>query len=234
MLVARRIKYWVEPYLYRVVFLRDRHDSRWQDNVTSYLGLPTFFPDALEQRTERWFHHTRHLFIGGTLEGEIKPETWLLACPNITNLHAQFLCTSERLSCLSGFTGIQYLTIDVRALSDTTVPFPLFSAVTHLELLDMSTSTVGRVCQNIALIPCLTHIALNRTLDSTLSHAMLCANAQLQCIVFLSTQTSLHDSPLLDDWRFVCIDENVRYYVDWLRGAISGDDYWVLADNFLA
>ncbi|KAJ6505174.1 hypothetical protein C8R45DRAFT_971934, partial [Mycena sanguinolenta] len=134
----------------------------------------------------------------------------------------------------SGLTKVQYLTIDVRALCDATVPFPLLFTVTHLELLAFGIESVPLVCRNISLIPRLTHIALNQTLDSLLSHATLCANTHLQCIVFLSPGASLDGSPLIDDDRFVCIDEGAHYHDDWLNGTVFGEDYWALADTFLA
>ncbi|KAF7367991.1 hypothetical protein MSAN_00864800 [Mycena sanguinolenta] len=231
MLVARRVKYWVEPFLYRVVFLKDvKTDERRN------LDLPTFTPDTLEHRSHN-FLHVKNLFIDGYSVGTTTLKSWLLACIGVTNLFAHFRCTPEILTSISTFTDITYLTIDVRALCDTTVPFPLFRTVTHLELLDFSTQReeVERTCLNISLIPCLTHIALNMYLDTRLSHAALRGIAQLQCIVFLSTeQASLVDSPLLDDSRFVWIEEGVPYYADWLNGVVFGEDYWSFADAFLA
>ncbi|KAJ6483332.1 hypothetical protein C8R45DRAFT_1215162 [Mycena sanguinolenta] len=157
---------------------------------------------------------------------------WLLACPGITNLFAQFYLTPETLGLLAEFTNIQYLTIPVRALAGTTVAHPLFLTITHLELRDWASDSipVDRVCHNIILIPQLTHIAFNPCLKSRLSHAELCADDRLQCIVFLSRAgvdlcTVLDGSPLLDDSRFVCIEEKIGYRLNWLRGAISGDDY---------
>ncbi|KAJ7849503.1 hypothetical protein B0H14DRAFT_2765353 [Mycena olivaceomarginata] len=200
----------VEPLLYRVVFLGDRYGD--DDDDLSHDRL----------------RHVRHLLIG--------IQNWLLACSNITTLYAFFRVssTSGILPCLSGLTNIRYLTIDSAALLGSTVPSPLFHTVTHLELLDFTIASKDDICRNIALIPHLTHLAINPSLDSRLSHPEISANTQLQCIVFLSAETPLDGSVLLDDNRFVCIDENIRYYVDWLKGAVSGDDYWSLADAFLA
>ena len=164
-------------------------------------------------------------------------KNWLLACPGVTNLFAHFRCTPEIFTSISGFTDITYLTIDVRTLCGTTVPFPLFLTVTHLELLDFyaQSEEMANTCLNISLIPCLTHIALNMSVDTLLSHAALCAITQLQCIVFLSTdEASLDGSPLLDDSRFVYIKEGLLYDTDWLNSAIFGEDYWSFAHAFLA
>ncbi|KAF7368006.1 hypothetical protein MSAN_00866400 [Mycena sanguinolenta] len=234
MLVARRIKIWVEPILYRVVFLKD--SAADYTDVLHYRGLPTFTPDALKKRSQQSFGHVRHLFIDDDLVGETALTSWLLACTGATNLYAWLICTPGILDSISGFMNIQYLTIDVRALCDTTVPLPLFLTVTHLELLDFTNESdnVDCVCRNLSLIPRLTHVALNWRLDSALSHATLCANPQLQCIVFLSPMAPLDGSPLLDDDRFACINPRVHFYPDWLNGAVFGQDFWYFADAFLA
>ncbi|KAJ6505292.1 hypothetical protein C8R45DRAFT_546872 [Mycena sanguinolenta] len=230
MLVARRVKCWVEPFLYRVVFLRGGGMVELHK-----LWLPRFNVDELDARFPN-LRHARYLFIDHVYVGGTALKNWLLACTGVTNLFAHLRCTPEMLTSISGFTNITYLTIDVRALCGTAVPLPLFLSVTHLELLDFSTQNgdVESVCLNISLIPCLTHIALNMYLDTLLSHAALRAIAQLQCIVFLSTAAPSNNSPLLDDRRFVCIEEGLGYYNDWLNGAVFGEDYWSVADAFLA
>ncbi|KAF7372800.1 hypothetical protein MSAN_00485800 [Mycena sanguinolenta] len=227
MLVARRVKFWVEPLLYHVVFL----SSTSMDEARN-LDLPSFTADSVP---DDYFRHVRHLFIDQMSVNQTDFEKWLLACNGTTNLFAQFDCTPEILPLLSGFINIRYLTVDVRALLGTTVSLPLFLTVTHLELLNYTHKSVDRASENISLIPHLTHLALNSDLQSRSrwSHAALCANTQLQCIVFLSAKISLEGSPLLDDNRFMCIDERVRYYSDWLHGAVFGEDYWSLADTFL-
>ncbi|KAJ6465313.1 hypothetical protein C8R45DRAFT_494473 [Mycena sanguinolenta] len=230
MLVARRVKCWVEPFLYRVVFLQ----SVIMPEELHDLGLPNFAMDELDQRFHNCLRHVRYLLV----DSEAERKNWPLAsCTGVTNLFAHFRCTPDILTSISGFTDITYLTIDVRTLCGTAVPFPLFLTVTHLELLDFyaQSGEVDSVCLNISLIPCLTHMALNMSLDTLLSHAALCAITQLQCIVFLSTdEASLNGSPLLDDSRFVYIKEGLPYDTDWLNGAVFGEDYWSFADAFLA
>jgi hypothetical protein len=97
-------------------------------------------------------------------------------------------------------------------------------------------SAKDRMCANLALIPHLTHVAFNLNLQSWALHAGLPADLRLQCIVFLVPDLyELDDSnPLLADSRFVCIHQALDYDFDWLSGAVTGDDYWMLADAFLA
>ncbi|KAJ6505114.1 hypothetical protein C8R45DRAFT_894504 [Mycena sanguinolenta] len=232
MLVARRVKFWVEPLLYRAVFLN--YSTTHQ--LLRDLNLPAFTADALERRPSNSFRYVGHLFIDDAVKRPTL-KSWLLACTGVTNLSAWFNCASDILPSITSLTNIQYLTIDVRALCSTTVPFPLFLTITHLELFDFTRAaedSVDRVWGNISLIPRLTHLALNPNLQHFLPHAALCGHTQLQCIVFLSPRRSLDGSPLCDDSRFVCIDEDMDYYEDWLNGAVFGEDYWALADTFLA
>ncbi|KAJ6505180.1 hypothetical protein C8R45DRAFT_1209027 [Mycena sanguinolenta] len=229
MLVARRLKLWVEPLLYRVVFLKDTGTLR-------DLDLPTFAADALEQRPPNYFCYVRHLFIDEAFVKRPALMSWLLAWTGVTNLYACFNCAPDILPSISSLANIQYLTIDVRALCSTTVPFPLFLTITHLELFDFTRAaeeSADCICHNISLIPQLTHLALNH-LQYSLSHAALCGHTQLQCIVFWSPWRSLNGSPLRDDSRFVCIDGELDYSGDWLNGAVFGQDYWALADAFIA
>ncbi|KAJ6495176.1 hypothetical protein C8R45DRAFT_986295 [Mycena sanguinolenta] len=230
MLVARRVKVWIEPLMYRVVFLRATTIGE-PDN----LGLPFFAADALEQRSHLWLQHVRYLLIDDAFVQGKALQSWLLACTSVTNLCALLRCSSAILSAVSSFTNIQYLTIDVRVLCGRTLPF-LFT-VTHLDLLHfggVGQDDVTRMVRNISLMPRLTHIALNSRLDELLSHAALCAIAKLQCIVFFNAVAPLAVSPLLDDPRSVCIDDGGTYYTDWLRAAVFGEDYWSFADAFLA
>jgi hypothetical protein len=70
----------------------------------------------------------------------------------------------------------------------------------------------------------------------TAFYTTLRADMRLLCIVFLSLDTEdvNNTNPLAGDSRFVCIDQQIPYRVDWLRGADTNDDYWALADSFTA
>ncbi|KAJ6505159.1 hypothetical protein C8R45DRAFT_1069979 [Mycena sanguinolenta] len=216
------------PYFTAVPHPSDRQSATLGSSAQSFLkgsttdhselrdlNLPIFTADALEQRSPNSFRHVKHLFISDYAVEQPMLNNWLLACTGVTNLYAWLDWEPEIPASISRFTHVQYLVIDVRALFGTAVPLPLFLTVTHLELLDYpEDESVDRICHNISLIPRLTHLALNPHLDSKLSHAALCANIQLRCIVFLSPAKSLRDSPLLDDDRFVCIDEAEDFYQD--------------------
>ncbi|KAF7368085.1 hypothetical protein MSAN_00874600 [Mycena sanguinolenta] len=202
MLVARRVRIWVEPLLYRVVFLKEGRMD---------IGLPDFTAATLEQISHN-LRHVKHLFINSRFVARHR-----------------FSLPSAALRTFDISRSTPVLFVAAMSLS------PLFLTVTHLELLDWTsmTDSVDRICPNLSLIPCLTHIALNGDLHTNLSHAALCAITQLQCIVFLVAEAPFGGSPLLDDSRFVCIEEGLSYYNDWLNGALFGEDFWSFADAFL-
>ncbi|KAJ7820485.1 hypothetical protein B0H13DRAFT_2682283 [Mycena leptocephala] len=101
----------------------------------------------------------------------------------------------------------------------------LFRNITHLELLGL-----------LALIPALTHVAFNLAPLPETFYTTLRADTRLQCIVFLSLDTDEIENtyPLAGDARFLCIYQGTPYCVDWLRGAYTNDDYWAVADSFIA
>ncbi|KAJ6495204.1 hypothetical protein C8R45DRAFT_1094860 [Mycena sanguinolenta] len=228
MLLARRIKFCVEPILYRVVLLTAPSADTLQEQDN--LGLPTFARDAVEKRSHN-LRHVKHLLIDGGFVQE-KLQSWLLAYTGVTNLYARDPSFTQ---CLHQYP-ISHNRCPCTLCHHH--PGPLFLTVTHLELLvfdellTCEQENVASICRNISLIPRLTHIALNLPPDSLLLHAALCANTRLQCIVFLSSRP--HESPLMNDDRFVAIHEAVPYDLDWLHGAMFRKDFWSLADDFLA
>ncbi|KAJ6495173.1 hypothetical protein C8R45DRAFT_1133455 [Mycena sanguinolenta] len=139
--------------------------------------------------------------------------SWLLECIGVTNLCALSPRTAHILPSISGFTNINFLTIDIRALFGTTLPLPLFLTVTHLELLHVA--------------PVLEHV--DAFCHMRRSVPMRNSNASSS-----TTRAPLDDSPLLDDSRFVCIDDGASYEADWLCGAVFGKVYRSFADEFLA
>jgi len=187
----------------------------------------------------------RHIFLEpdtGTHElSTVRP--LFSACPLVINLcldgdtHPQLLPVLGRLKCL------QRLTLDLGPLFGRNAPnftHQLFRNLTHLELL--GTCSPRHLPPNLGIgltpIPHLTHVAFNTFVDIPIIHAMVRANASLQCIVFLTTGADdmyvvFHAVPDSEDVRLVCIGHPNRR-VDWVRGAVAGNDYWARADAFIA
>jgi hypothetical protein len=252
MLVARRVKYWyvrsglskssnvtisrVEPFLYRVVLC---------SNLARFGLTPVFTVSILKEiiadKSQEFLHKAvRNLFLDYSVDRSAA-ESFLAACSGIRNLFALFNADGY-MRYLGILQDVQVLAIDVKAIFERVnvdVPHPLFLNVTHLELLDMtdiSAEKAADVCAHLASIPRLTHVALNITLHDIVSHTDLQADTRLKCIVFLSSQPGRMEdtSPLCGDARFVFIQQTEDCRLDWVRGATTGDDYWALADAFIA
>ncbi|KAF7365935.1 hypothetical protein MVEN_00468800 [Mycena venus] len=247
MLIAWRVKYWVEPLFYRVVvvsFFR----AQLRPKV---VGLPTWtadvFLEQIEKRKPSFFHVVRHLFLGyaPTTVPISTVDTILGACPRVTNLFAHG--QSASVTSLSGLKFLRHLTITADVLFQPVIPFsaPLFFNLTHLELLDGAFLTIDihTIWEHISGIPHLTHIAFNSTSITDLTPTLTRENTQIKCIVYLfgidedddDDFDMEHFRPLAEDTRFVCIQQS-DWRLDWLRGAAAtmGDDYWTLAEVFIA
>ncbi|KAJ7913278.1 hypothetical protein B0H13DRAFT_2659745 [Mycena leptocephala] len=124
------------------------------------------------------------------------------------------------------------LTIDVNALLEDPrmdVLHPMFCNITHLELIyfDIASENAPQLCARLSCIPLLTHIALNSPSHVATLHTGLRTNMQLDA--------RLHKrDPLSDDNRFVCMKQTKDFRSDWLCGADTGENYWALADRFIA
>ncbi|KAJ6563999.1 hypothetical protein B0H19DRAFT_74829 [Mycena capillaripes] len=237
MLIAWRVKDWLEPLLYRTVVIGD--SSQLNINHRRTVGLPDFREARLLQiiETKPSFlqHAVKHLFIGVYAEGSAVDRI-VVACPHITHLFAPF-DPSDHIRALSTLRDVQYLTAHVALiLTESGALHSSFQKVTHLELFLFADSGVScdGLCGCLELMPNLTHIAFNLPLQKIISHTALQANVQLQCIIFLRAKTAMEEGPLLSDSRFLCFEQKMDWCLDWLRGARTGDDYWVLADEFLA
>ncbi|KAF8172992.1 hypothetical protein K438DRAFT_1850965, partial [Mycena galopus ATCC 62051] len=194
----------------------------------SVLGLPFFTVATLQHTSHQFLQHVRSIFVEDQDQETLA--SWLPACTGVTNLfsslHRALWVYSAALptSNISRLAPPYSLALPFRF----TCPSPSHTSSSWLARTTSITHAQPSPGSH------LTHLALNVCPESRLAHAVLCGNAQLRCIVFL-TVTTLHEgSPLLDDSRFVCIDENVSYYLDWLKGAVTGNDYWALADAFIA
>ncbi|KAF7363010.1 hypothetical protein MVEN_00652700 [Mycena venus] len=245
MLVASRVKVWIEPLLYRVIFL----SNSVREDLGRPFHIPIFTVDSLSllvrTRPRTCFRRVEHVHIGSSVNLSTV-ESLFAVCGGITNIFAHFSGQDpdSALIALSALHNVQYLAIagiTIFFYPSPKTPHSLFLTVTHLELFqmqDISSKDKESICAKLTLIPQLTHVALNLQFDDSRWHAALCTDTRLQCIVFLSSWSYTVDEgsviPLREDERFVCIEQQLDYREDWLRGAVTGQDYWALADDFIA
>ncbi|KAJ7779700.1 hypothetical protein B0H16DRAFT_1878388 [Mycena metata] len=249
MLVAGRVKDWVEPFLYRVLYITSPYRAQLHGFpaipvevlLRSFIFRPALFETSVEclflDRTPT--QHPRHVVVNAILS----------TCPGITTLLAGFPLKGISLDILKSLRCLRRLSIHIEALfasrMNNTIAsgvleidflHPAFRNVTHLELLDDSydTETQYSLYAKISHMPCLTHVAFNDVALCCDTEPLFQMHAQLRCLVFLGTQIEQEQIP---PWphsdRFVHI-RRADYVADWFRGAQTGEDYWALAEEFIA
>ncbi|KAJ7142887.1 hypothetical protein C8R44DRAFT_866164 [Mycena epipterygia] len=229
-LVAWRVKEWVEPLLYRTIAVD-------VDGAHMIPMLPAFTSECLssvlESKPASLFRHAvRHLLAPekGTYT-ELLPfctgleNLWTNEYSTVTPLIAQL-----RLKHLYGF---------VKPLLCTLTPLhACFSQITHLELMDIRDDWES--WSELSLIPQLTHLAFNDADFGPLCGELLETSRSLAVLVFLRSQVqrglrinASQAAELSKDPRLVEM-RCVYYLLDWQMGAHAGKDYWSRAESFIA
>ncbi|KAJ7164242.1 hypothetical protein C8R46DRAFT_1099063 [Mycena filopes] len=233
MLVARRVKHWVEPILYRVVFVGDSGTPLGGGfPVFTRTGLLT----AIATKTPSFLSHAiRNINLDHSVEST-RLAAILDACTGLRNLVVND-SPGPALPAMARLEHLCRLEIVAEVFLQLDATKPVFPSLTHLEL---SASHYGekpdlQVTETYAalrLLPRLTHLAL-RMNPSQFVLDQLRADARLQCIVFIIRLPA--DAALFaDDVRFVQVVYDIDYRLEWVRGADTGDDYWKVADAFIA
>ncbi|KAF7359812.1 hypothetical protein MVEN_00706400 [Mycena venus] len=240
MLVAARVKEWVEPLLYRVVYCV--HATPLLPPA-QLCGFPIFSAELLLRIIEDKPHDflqrsVRHLFVENIPPTAV--ESILRACNHVTNVFEYFTPTPHPRT-LRALQHLRRLTIGLPqflqrfTLDDNAAE--VFQKITHLELMDTyNDATIEDLCVRLRFMQHLTHVAVNSFSNDVLLYNTFRSQQNLQCIVILiqNPVKTVDTHALTDDDRFVCIHQQTSYRVDWLRGADTGEDSWALADAFIA
>ncbi|KAJ7138654.1 hypothetical protein C8R46DRAFT_1234456 [Mycena filopes] len=214
--VAWRVKEWIEPLLYEIIGIQFRKN---------FGGLPPRSPRNLAAKDPVFLHNSvRHLFFDH-LAYPAPDLDWVLTnCDGITNI-----LTKADLG--EQYTCPLRAQLSMRHSLDTVLP--LFRNVTHLECLETIGDATDAVVVHLPLMPALTHVAFNGSPTPALAAALL-PNAGLQCIVFICTSANLQNwSVIAQDPRFVTMRKNEDYRLNWVRGAQTGRDYWMVVEAFI-
>ncbi|KAJ7670022.1 hypothetical protein DFH06DRAFT_1468725 [Mycena polygramma] len=242
LLVAWRVKTWVEPLLYRIIIVHDaraylRDKSR---NGTHPLAIessvllsiiqakgPQFFKDAV-----------RHLLLGSHNLDETDEAYVLSACSNVENLwlSAQSYATLPQID--MPFKRLHCRLNTLFEPQPIDITHQLFALVTHLEVFDLPARGDVDVWAAVTHLPRLTHLAFNDEVYLPVCSALLQTSTSLQVLVLMLDHRGQMDTERWKDWdvmdvRFVAMvcDEAVE---DWIVGAHTGADYWSRAEEFIA
>ncbi|KAJ6474854.1 hypothetical protein C8R45DRAFT_873941 [Mycena sanguinolenta] len=238
MLIAQRVKHWVEPLLYRVLVLSTNKSLNTP-------GFPCITIDALRSAIARKPPHffescVTHILFGGdaALHNISDLETILTACPRVVNVWFFFPGFAHRTrDSFNHLERLRHLAIEVMPLFEPhPIDFtaPMFRNVTHLHLSDSGRKLPADIDARLVLAPALTHISCNCRKGVAALHARIRTAVALRCIVVF-TFAEWVESPNPPDTRFVCIEATqMGSRANWLQAAATGDDYWALADAFIA
>ncbi|KAJ7803456.1 hypothetical protein B0H14DRAFT_2888034 [Mycena olivaceomarginata] len=138
-----------------------------------------------------------------------------------------FLRRFEQLYCLA-LTFHDFLASSLSCLG----------SITHLELLGTGNNpSTGDLTAHLPLMPRLTHLSFDAVLRDWLLQTGLLATSNILILASAEelSQGIHHLDPFLrDDRRFLCLDQQTDWREDRLRGVATGEDYWTLADAFIA
>ncbi|KAJ6559826.1 hypothetical protein B0H19DRAFT_1145877 [Mycena capillaripes] len=234
MRVAKRVKHWVEPLLYRTLVFDSAIDEIPRCSLETLLLISRTKPAS-------FLHAVRNVM--GIYLGPEEIHTIIRLCPCIHNLFAYselhssthpmppefYLLPLRQLFC--------YLTDIFRAPEAPT--HPLFSRITHLDVFHWLTESDDQALARWARLgelPSLTHLALNDGTSLAVCVRLLAVCKFLCALLVLgdSLMPSSAEVELLADSPHFVIMEVRDYVADWQRGVLTGNDYWTRADAFIA
>ncbi|KAF8194013.1 hypothetical protein K438DRAFT_1934739 [Mycena galopus ATCC 62051] len=231
MLVAKRVKEWVEPLLYRTMAVGSERPIA---------GFPTYSADIVMAAIRNnppsfFFCAVRNLAALNCNTYDV--EAVLAACSSVENLW--LTGQKEAWIPLIAALPLKRLCADcypiLHALSPT---HQVFSRLTHVELEDLipDPEDCNTLATALSSLPRLTHLSFSFSGLISLCPRMLESCISLRALVCLNTYAmsayNAHELGLAPDVRFVVM-RLPRYVEDWYAGAQSGADYWSRAETFI-
>ncbi|KAJ7707198.1 hypothetical protein B0H14DRAFT_3903142 [Mycena olivaceomarginata] len=184
--VAQRVKQWVEPLLYRVVFVADCPPSDMLPFTVARLR------QAIKTKTPGFLAGTvRHLFLGvsrvpwpPSAARSTEIDSILTHCPGVVNLFLGMGTSADRMA-LASMTSLRRLSTEIDLLFNRCpVDFthPLFRNITHLELHDFAGERSQSMWAEIGQIPNLTHLAFRDPDFCSIFSSILAARREMTCL----------------------------------------------------
>ncbi|KAK6967086.1 hypothetical protein R3P38DRAFT_3150432 [Favolaschia claudopus] len=226
MLVAWRVKEWLEPLLYRTIAVQFK---------VAMEPYPIFRWDALlstaRSKSASFFRdHVRNIAIYAPYESDEAAAAKILPlCTGLTNLEVG----SDGIAANhTTFANLQptHLTMYLSPILRTFLPsHSFFARISHLVINDPVIDTHIEQC--LPLLSCLTHLAIYDTPPRTILRILTTCEG---IVVFVDFRRYLEDdtAPTIDR-RFVVMDRR-EILLDWQLGVYNGQDFWAIAENIIA
>ncbi|KAJ7100933.1 hypothetical protein B0H15DRAFT_464941 [Mycena belliarum] len=236
-LVAWRVKEWVEPLLYRTLIVDDG-DTVWFPSTTYTHRIYEFRNFCLAVQSDSWpmiinerplaahLSVIRNLQICETLE-----DYWpIVLCDGLQNLWTVSLPPASMLEHLllrrlHGFLDELFM-----CLSPTR---RFFSQMTHLEMF-CTEEHPSTWLARLPLLPQLSHFSFNYEDLLPICSDLLQACTLLSVLVYFQWSCyPPYTGPAISDIRFVLVGA-IHSRSAWLRGIRTGMDYWQRAEMLIA
>ncbi|KAJ7620193.1 hypothetical protein FB45DRAFT_929667 [Roridomyces roridus] len=230
MLVACRVKEWMEAILWRTVITGPKPID----------GSLSFSHETICRALQSQRHVLRD-FVRNLLVFDLNGpgyEGLVPACSRLENLWVWDWYTPADLTRLSAATlkRLHSFTLPVALTSgNANLSLGMFSQLTHMEIMGWTgtDSEVDVFCHRVALLPCLTHLAFSRDTYASAYLRLLRNCASLR--VLFAVESRLPDVEQLEvDVRFVVWGQLWTWVADWQRGAQKGVDYWCVVEGYIA
>ncbi|PPQ73917.1 hypothetical protein CVT24_012782 [Panaeolus cyanescens] len=233
MLVAKRVRMWIRPLVYRVMEQR-------------YVTFPEFGRCPSSVNPTEVYQFAQHLAIDETNQDLHMVKDFISKCTNLINLGCW---TTERdpwiLHNISKLQHLRRLSVNLRLCTTATLRGVLeprnraaFSSLTHLELINPEPDLPLRLftkCTNITHFSICSNFTQERVWYVMLGN--LLSSWETLRIFLLSIVKECLPGCARDfyanDTRIAIMDVNMSDTVDWFRGAHGGIDVWWHAENLV-
>ncbi|KAJ7106553.1 hypothetical protein C8R44DRAFT_745043 [Mycena epipterygia] len=233
-LVAWRVKTWVEPHLYRTIAV-----THSQPMAGYPISTPRSLLFAIRHKPATFFRdNVRNLVLHEVPRYAVK--TIFSVCTQVENLCISGLADDPDQTSFIAPLSPKRLYADIRPLFWILPPaHPFFSQITHLELSrpEEAPNTMG-IWLRLSGIPHLTHLSFQSQSFIPICSRLLQDCKSLSVLVSLDVEALRHfwapyEAVLAQDPRFVVM--RCGYLLkDWQRGVHTGIDYWSRAEDFIA
>ncbi|KAJ7616164.1 hypothetical protein DFH06DRAFT_1483872 [Mycena polygramma] len=240
MLVAWRVKLWVEPLLYRTIVL-----SRVSNMSKTYPvhSKDTLFP-LLASRSDAFLRDSLRNLLFMWIVAGTEGKFVLSRCRGIENLSIGRSPSRFAPGLLSLVDGLPLRRLHCNlaqlfnSLQRIDFTHRLFAQITHLEVFDTPGTVDPGIWCNIARIPCLTHLSFYDPDFVIIWLALLHACPSLCVLVGVGSLVGFRaaleaKNELVEDPRVVLVDCPFPV-MDWKIGAYTGHDRWARAEDLVA